>query len=144
MFSKACEYAIKAAIFVAEQSLLSRRTSQKEIASAIKGPEAFTAKTLQKLAKADVISSIKGPGGGFYLNQKQLQNVYLIHIVEAIDGLEQLHACGLGLSECNSDKPCPVHFQYKKIKEGLVHMLATTNIKDLAIDIKKGESFLAQ
>jgi Rrf2 family iron-sulfur cluster assembly transcriptional regulator len=142
MFSKACEYAIKATIYIAEQSLLDRRVSQKEVASAIQGPEAFTAKTLQKLAKSNVISSMKGPGGGFFLTTKQLQNIFLIHIVESIDGLDQLKACGLGLSACNNDKPCPVHFQYKVIKDGLMHMLSTTNIKDLALDIKRGDTFL--
>lgn len=144
MFSKACEYAIRATIFIAGQSMKGLKAGQKEIAQAIEGPEAFTAKTLQKLSRSRVVSSDKGPNGGFYLSPQQLNDICLIHIVEAIDGNEMFHACGLGLKACNSQRPCPVHFQYKKVRDGLLHMLTTTNVRDLAMDLKKGEAFLTR
>lgn len=144
MFSKACEYAIRATIFIAGQSMKGQKAGQKEIAQAIEGPEAFTAKTLQKLTRSHVVSSDKGPNGGFYLSTQQLNDISLIHIVEAIDGNEMFHSCGLGLKACNSQRPCPVHFQYKKVRDGLLHMLTTTNVRDLAMGLKKGEAFLTR
>ena len=144
MFSKACEYAIKAAIFIAERSLNKHKVSQQEVADAIAGLKAFTAKTLQKLTKQNLISSIKGPNGGFYATPSQLNNVSLIDIVKAIDGLESLTGCGLGLTECNDDKPCPVHHEYKPIREKMLQMLSATNIKQLAKDTKKGNTFLSR
>ncbi len=65
MFSKACEYAIRAAIFIASESERGRRSSLKDIAREIDSPEAFTAKTLQKLTRSGIIVSTKGAQGGF-------------------------------------------------------------------------------
>ena len=60
MFSKACEYGIKASIFIAINSYEGKRVSPKEIAKEIDSPEAFTAKILQALVKNNVITCIYG------------------------------------------------------------------------------------
>jgi Rrf2 family protein len=67
MFSKTCEYAIRASIFIAAQSQKGERVSIQDVSSKIESPEAFTSKILQKLVKIGVIQSLKGPGGGFYI-----------------------------------------------------------------------------
>ena len=59
MFSKACEYGIKAAIFIAINSYEGRRVSPKEIAEEINSPQAFTAKILQDLVRNNIVFSIK-------------------------------------------------------------------------------------
>ena len=51
MFSKACEYAIRSTIYIAERSNLDKRVSITDIAKAIDSPEAFTAKILQQQKK---------------------------------------------------------------------------------------------
>ena len=61
MFSKACEYAIKASIFIAISSYNNKKVSPKEISEEIDSPKAFTAKILQELAKNEIIKSTKGP-----------------------------------------------------------------------------------
>ena len=144
MFSKACEYAIRATIFIAEQSMLKNKVGQKAIALAIDSPTAFTAKTLQKLTRHNVISADKGPTGGFYLNDSQLKNTCLKHIVEAIDGDALFVACGLGLHKCNDKKPCPVHNQFKAIRENLTTMLENTSVQQMALQMKTGTTYLKQ
>lgn len=57
MFSKSCEYAIKATIFITTNSLLDKKVGFVDIAKEIDSPEAFTAKILQKLTKASIIKS---------------------------------------------------------------------------------------
>ncbi|MET0760542.1 MAG: transcriptional regulator, partial [Flavobacterium sp.] len=47
MFSKTCEYGIRASIFIASQSYQNNRIGLKDIAKKIDSPEAFTAKILQ-------------------------------------------------------------------------------------------------
>lgn len=144
MFSKACEYAIRATVFIAEQSLQQKKVSQKIIAVAIDGPEAFTAKTLQKLTRNNVLSADKGPNGGFYLNAQQMEKVCLRDIVEAIDGNALFENCALGLKKCNDKKPCPVHFKFKMIREEIKDMLENTRLQQMAIQLKKGGAFLKQ
>src|SRR5680860_1151541 len=106
MFSKACEYGIKATIYIAMQSLQDRRVSLKEIAEKVDSPSAFTAKILHQLAKNDILDSTKGPAGGFQIQKERIDNIKLAHIVFAIDGESIYEGCGLGLDKCNANKPC--------------------------------------
>ena len=75
MFSKACEYGIRAAVYITLQSLEGRRVSVNEIAEEIDSPIAFTAKTLQLLTRNDIIKSVKGPTGGFEIDREEMNNV---------------------------------------------------------------------
>lgn len=143
MFSKACEYGIRATLHIAAQSLESNRVSLKQIAKAIDSPEAFTAKILQVLVKNNVIESIKGPNGGFEIAKAKIIKLRLSHIVTAIDGDSIYKGCGLGMKECNEKKPCPVHTNFKAIREGLKSMLETTSLYDLTIGLNKGKTFLS-
>jgi len=142
MFSKTCEYGIRAAIFIASESYKDNRTGLKEIAKKIDSPEAFTAKILQILSKDNIIHSIKGVGGGFEIPKETLSQIKLIQIVSAIDGDRVFTGCGLGLSQCSEDHPCPVHDKFKAIRNELAFMLENTNLEELAIGIKSGDTFL--
>jgi Rrf2 family transcriptional regulator, iron-sulfur cluster assembly transcription factor len=142
MFSKACEYGIRASIFIAEQSLLDKKVSLKDVAEAIDSPAAYTSKILQKLSRNNIINSDKGPTGGFSMGKKELEKVKLSSIVFAIDGESIYNGCGLGLKKCNEKMPCPVHHQFKMIRDELKKMLETTTVLSLAVDYEKGFSFL--
>lgn len=142
MFSKACEYGIRAAIYIAEQSLLNEKVSLKDIAKAIDSPVAYTSKILQLLVKSNIISSDKGPTGGFSMNKLELEAVKLSTIVMAIDGDSIYNGCGLGLKNCNEEMPCPVHNQFKIVRDELKKMLETTLVMTLSLDLKEGLTFL--
>ncbi|MFD2916198.1 RrF2 family transcriptional regulator [Psychroserpens luteus] len=142
MFSKACEYGIRASIFIAKNSYDGKRVSPKKISEEINSPQAFTAKILQVLVKHDIIKSVKGAYGGFEIDKKHIATIKLSQIVEAIDGDNIYKSCGLGLKKCNDKHPCPVHDKFISIREGLKTMLENTNLEELALDIKTGVSFL--
>lgn len=142
MFSKACEYAIRSCILIATNSLESKNTNLKDIAKAIDSPEAFTAKILQKLSKNKIITSVKGPSGGFKIEEKRMTEIKLREIVFAVDGDGIYTNCVLGIKECSEVAPCPMHNQYKFIKNSLKEMLETTDLKQLCYNYKNGLTFL--
>ncbi|WP_431135194.1 RrF2 family transcriptional regulator [Psychroserpens mesophilus] len=142
MFSKACEYGIRASIFIAKNSREGRRVSPKEISKEIDSPQAFTAKILQDLVRHKIIKSVQGAYGGFEIDKEVIATIKLSQIVEAIDGNDIYLGCGLGLRECNEDHPCPMHDKFKSIRNGLRHMLETTNLEELSTGIKNGDAFL--
>ena len=142
MFSKACEYGIRASIFIAKNSREGRRVSPREISKEIDSPQAFTAKILQDLVRHDVIKSVQGAYGGFEIDKDNIATIKLSQIVEAIDGNGIYSGCGLGLRECNEQHPCPMHDKFKSIRNDLRDMLETTNLEELATGIKNGEAFL--
>lgn len=142
MFSKACEYGIKAAIFIAINSSENIRVTPKEISTEIDSPQAFTAKILQALVKNGVVNSVRGAYGGFEIDKDKIATTKLSQIVYAIDGDNIYKGCGLGLHTCDENHPCPVHDRFKLVREELKDMLENTSLEQLALDIKSGVSFL--
>lgn len=142
MFSKACEYGIRATIYIAEQSQLDRKVSLKEVSEAIESPSAYTSKILQLLSRHKIVNSGKGPTGGFSIDKEELKKMKLSTIVQAIDGNDIYMGCGLGLSNCNEKKPCSVHNQFKSIRDELRKMLENTLVKSLAEEHERGLTFL--
>ena len=142
MFSKACEYGIRSAVYIALQSLEGRRVSVGEIAEEIDSPVAFTAKILQQLTRNNIVRSVKGPHGGFEIEREDMDTVKLNMIVKAIDGDKIYMGCGLGLKECNEHKPCPLHDRFLDIRNNLSTMLRTTSLYELAIGLEEGLTYL--
>lgn len=142
MFSKACEYGIRAATYIASQSKLSRRVSLKEIADEIDSPVAFTAKILQQLSRNRIIDSVKGASGGFEIDRGKINHIKLSQIVYAIDGNNVYVGCGLGLKKCNARKPCPVHDKFVEIREDLKNMLENTSLDEMTAGLNVGLTYL--
>lgn len=142
MFSKACEYGIRATLFIAKSSLNKKRVRLGEIAEAIDSPEAFTAKILQQLAKNKIVKSIKGPYGGFEIEEAKMKKTALRHIVVAIDGNELFEGCAMGLSACDASRPCPLHTHFVHIRDELAALLDQTTIHVMAHSLEDGLSFL--
>lgn len=142
MFSKACEYAIRATVYIALKSLEGSRVSLKDIAREIDSPEAFTAKILQKLARSGVVESSKGQVGGFSITREKIDSVRLQDVVFAIDGNAIYEGCGLGLKECNARQPCPLHEKFAAIRTDLKNMLQNTSLYELATGLEVGLTFL--
>ena len=143
MFSKACEYAVLATIYIASETRQENRVGIEEICNHIRAPRHFTAKILQALTRRGLVGSQKGAGGGFFMNFEQRQKS-LRDIVEAIDGNGLFIGCGLGLKQCSETRPCPIHHQFRDIRTRLTQMMEGTTVDDMAEKLKRGESVLIQ
>lgn len=141
MISKACKYGIRATIFIASKGKTKEKPGVKEIAREIDAPEAFTAKILQLLNKKGIITSVKGPYGGFLCEEFQLQ-FPVIRIIEAIDGLGFFRECGLGLKQCSDTHPCPMHFEYAKTRDQLMNTFQETTVENLAGNLNRGNVYV--
>jgi len=142
IFSKTCEYGIRATIYIARQSMNDTRSSLKDISKKIGSPEAFTAKILQTLVKNGIITSVKGAQGGFMITPKRVKKIKLADIVYAIDGESISKMCVLGLKKCSEVNPCPVHNQYKFIKKDLLAMVQKTGLLEMSDSINEGRTCL--
>lgn len=140
LLSKSCEYAIRAAVYVGYKTLNKERTGISEVAEAISVPVYFTARILQGLSRKRVISSSKGPRGGFYIENSA--NVYLIDIIRAIDGDRLFKACTLGLKNCSDTKPCPVHDEIKTIRTQLLLEFNKKSLRYLVGDYQQNKYVL--
>ncbi|MCK8521156.1 Rrf2 family transcriptional regulator [Aquimarina sp. D1M17] len=134
MFSKSCEYGLRAIIFIAQQTSQNNKVSLSTISDEINSPQAFTAKVLQQLTKNNLVKSIKGPYGGFVIEEEKM-NTKLSEVVRVLDGDAIYTGCGLGLKQCDANSPCPLHHKFVAIRNDLRHMLENTSLKTLANDL---------
>lgn len=141
MFSNSSKYAIKAVLFLALNSSEEKKIMVKDIAEPINVPQAYIAKLLQELSRQNVISSVRGPKGGFYLSEDNKKQP-LKKIINVIDGEKRLTSCLLSLENCDEDKPCPLHEMASPLRTMLLYNLESKTICDLAKDIREGNSFL--
>ncbi|MFD2036347.1 RrF2 family transcriptional regulator [Belliella marina] len=143
MFSKACQYGIKAVIYIWTQSMKGNKVGAKEVAELVDAPEAFTAKILQELVRKKIIGSQKGPSGGFFVG-KEHGKYTLKDLVTAIDGEGLFSGCSLGLKSCSDSNPCPLHHEISKVRAHVVSMLTIKTLKELAQEVESGVSVLSR
>lgn len=141
MLSHTCKTGLKAVIYLATQQQEHRKCGMHEIAHHIDASAHTVGKLLQTLVKAKIICSTKGPSGGFYITEQQLRQP-LINIILAIDGPEIFTACGMGLKTCSSIRPCPIHDQYKIIRDGFEKICRENTLADLSEPLNTGLAHL--
>jgi len=127
IFSKTCQAALKSIAFLASATSLQKKYSIKELATAIEENDHTLGKVLQMLVKNGIISSLKGPKGGFFLTPKQLKTPVL-KIVEAVDGKFEFNQCAMGFSKCSEKKPCAFHVEFKKSRKIIERLLTDNNV----------------
>jgi Rrf2 family protein len=142
-FSRSCEYALQAALYLAVQHGAGVDVvSLQAIAESQDIPPHFLSKILQTLVRHNVLVSLKGPKGGFALT-KNPDAVTLLDIVSVIDGLDMFDRCGIGLRACSDENPCPVHHEYKVIKNRVRQVLSHKTLAELSRDVERGTAIIA-
>lgn len=141
MFSKTCEYAIRALIYIGQQTQDGSRIGVKAIAEGIDSPQYFIAKILQELSRKGFVQSVKGPSGGFYLSHENKQ-IPLSKVVKEIDGEKIFTACAMGLKECSEEHPCPLHHKFVDIKHNWINVLNNSTIEELVDSVNDKVAFL--
>ena len=135
MLSKSGIHAVRALILLAElpEGTYAGAVS---IAERIDAPRNYLGKILQQLSRDGLLVSQKGLGGGFRLARDPSQ-ISLRDVVEPIDQINRWTGCILGRPACSEADPCPIHDQWKAVKEAYLALLDETTIADLVERQKK-------
>ena len=129
LLSRSCEYALQALLYIAAVPT-GKYVLTREIAEKCGLSYHFLGKILQGLVKNRLLSSQKGPGGGFML-AKPANEITLLEVIHAIEAPDFLDGCVLGLPRCTSTSPCPVHEQWAETKEKIHQMFADRTVAQL-------------
>jgi len=142
MLSNSCRYGIRAVIYLASQPAASGKTGIKKISEDLNLPTPFLAKILQQLAKQKILSSSKGPHGGFSL-LRDPRNITLFDIVNTIDGQDIFTGCIMHNGSCEGvakdKKRCPLHEDYEKPRKELIRLFSNRTIHELVVKSGKEE-----
>lgn len=134
MLSNSCRYGIRAVIYLASQPLSIGKTGIKKISSDLELPPPFLAKILMQLARHKILSSSKGPHGGFSL-LKDPKKITLLDIVNTIDGYDVFTNCVMHNGSCEGvekeKRHCPLHEDYEKTRADLINLFSNKTIFDL-------------
>ncbi|MCE5347938.1 MAG: Rrf2 family transcriptional regulator [Bacteroidales bacterium] len=143
MLSNSCRYGIRAVIYLASQSLPREKIGIKKISNDLNLPTPFLAKILQQLVKKKILSSTKGPHGGFSM-LKDTRKITLLDIVNTIDGKEIFTNCLMHNGPCKcvdqNKKPCPIHKDYEEIRANLIELFSNKTIYELEIKANKEDN----
>lgn len=142
LFSRSCEYGIRAVIYLAGRSPDQGARPIAEIAEAIQSPVAFSSKILQRLVRHQIVQSHRGKSGGFFIDPARLSTLVLRDIVEAMEGEAFFQQCILGLKQCSEKNPCPLHDQFKAHRMQFQQLLKNTTLQHLLVSYQNGASCL--
>ncbi|MFN1834223.1 RrF2 family transcriptional regulator [Balneola sp. MJW-20] len=129
MFSTSTQYAIRAIVFMARNKS-DRKFRAAEVADELDIPTPYLSKVLQRLARNGIVSSSKGPGGGFFVDDSNLK-MRMIDVITTMEGPRIFNKCILGLDSCNEKNPCFLHEEYTQIKKILDKPLYEKDFEDL-------------
>ncbi|MGX1930930.1 RrF2 family transcriptional regulator [Flagellimonas sp. 2504JD4-2] len=141
MLTTSSKYAIKAVLFLAINSSENNKMMVKDMFDRINVPQQYLAKILQELSKREVISSSRGPKGGFYLSDIN-KKLPLVAIVDVIEGRHRLQSCMLSIKECDNENPCALHDLVGNANSYFLKKMKETSIEKLVGDIAEGKAVL--
>ena len=104
--------------------------SAQQLHKEIDVPERYLRRLLTDLSKSGFIKSIQGRQGGFAF-ARDISKIFLIEIVDAIDGVDSLRGCVLGYESCAFDYSCPMHNIWEETKQKVIDTLSNTSLKDI-------------
>ena len=132
MLSNTAEYALRAVLYLARHAG-DRSIRVDEVAEALSVPRNYLSKTLHILAKRGVLSSSRGPRGGFALGVPA-HELTLNAIVDPFDPIEARKTCLLGRKKCSDKDPCTVHWRWRSIAEQIAAFFQNTTVGELIAD----------
>ncbi len=93
------------------------------------------------LAKHGLLESLKGRGGGFFFEDNQ-SDLSLRDVIQVMEGDTCFNKCGIGLKNCDSVYPCPLHDQYEKIRDSFHQLALSEMIHPLSMKVIKGNAVI--
>ena len=142
IFSNACAYAIRG---MSRLAMLrpDGYVLLDELCEGSDLPRHFVAKVFQDLVRRGLLTSAKGRGGGFALARRP-ESITLYDIVAAVDGVEQLEQCVVGMAKCDDRQPCPQHETWKALRSNLKDYLKKTTLAQMAQTLERKMALIGQ
>lgn len=127
MISQTAEYALRAVVFLAEQTEMLRTNVQ--ISEGTQVPVGYLAKVMQSLSKEGIVNGQRGPNGGFEL-RIPANELTILEVINAVDPIRRYPECPLKLAH-HGKNLCPLHRKLDDAAQLLEGTFGKTTIADL-------------
>lgn len=129
MLSQTAEYALRAVVHLAAHREQAQTVQQ--IAAATRVPSGYLSKLLQRLARAGIVASQRGVGGGFAL-VREPRELSLLDVVQVVDPVRRIGSCPLGEApHGHGRRLCPLHSRLDEALAAVEKALAESRVADL-------------
>jgi len=129
--SRRADYAVRAALFLAEAWGDGAYRKIREISAAMSIPRSFSPQVLGDLVRAGLVEARAGREGGYRLARPPA-GVSLLEVVEASEGKLLPQRCTLRGIACDPNNPCPVHPAWFEAAQALRSSLAGATLQAAA------------
>lgn len=94
-----------------------------------------------KLRRSNIVESVRGPGGGYYL-AKPAEKITIAEIIVAVDEPLDATKCG-GKGNCHGEQSCITHDLWMGLNERILDYLRAVNLQQLVDNNKKSNPGLS-
>jgi Rrf2 family transcriptional regulator, nitric oxide-sensitive transcriptional repressor len=126
MFSQTVEYALRAMVYLADQT--GPRTTP-QIAEVTQVPAPYLAKVMQSLNRAGLVKSQRGVHGGFRLARPS-EELTIWDIVQGVEPIRRIRSCPLSL-EAHRNVLCPLHKRLDDALAGVEKAFRASTLAEL-------------
>lgn len=127
--TKKADYGLIAMRHLAEHADLGA-CSAKDLAEMYGIPQEALAKILQKLAKAQLLTSHQGTNGGYLLARTPKQ-ISALEVIRAIEGPLFLTSCSTGDTDCEQVNRCNIREPLRKVSRTIEEVLSKLTLWDM-------------
>lgn len=127
------QYAIRIVTYIVQNGQNNKHTA-KDISEKLSIPYKYMTRIMTLLVEAGILFSSKGREGGYSI-QKELSQIKIGDILEAVQ--ESLHQeeCVLGNGPCNKKEKCVLHDKWLTTKKAMDSMFINTTLDDMLIEL---------
>jgi Rrf2 family protein len=134
--SRTGDYAMRAAIALADAWGSGEPRTIGQVAAEMALPRPFTPQVLGLLQRAGIAEARAGRGGGYRLARAP-EEVTVLEIVEAAEGSLETRRCALRDGPCRWDAACAIHSTWVALSDAVRERLASTTLADLAAEDRR-------
>jgi Rrf2 family protein len=112
------------------------RVTAQEIAKKRIIPRVLVRRLTTQLAKAQLLTTTRGNGGGMALARPP-REISLLDVVQAMEGPLALNPCTVNPQTCPLMKACPVHEEWVRVRAVMIEELSQATFDKLALRGKR-------
>lgn len=105
----------------------------KKLVDELKISDKYLRRLMTDLSKAGFVVSIQGRDGGYQF-AKNIDDIYLYDIVDAIEGMDKLNDCVMGFETCSCENPCAMHDTWLNVRDELNRIFHKTKLSAMDFD----------
>jgi Rrf2 family protein len=128
LINKDADYAIKSLVAIAGRA--GGMTSVTALEGPLGVPRPYLRRIVQKLARAGILESTRGKGGGFVL-ARPAAGIRLSEVIGVFQGPLRIHDCVFKARLCPDVRTCPLRRTLDDLEADLVAKLEALTVADL-------------